>query len=202
MPSRKPTAPAKSKIALIPLNPDPVASLRVWGADVELGGQVFHVPARDAADWLTVLLADDLDLEAIFPGFCGPDVQVEVNQMLIDGTTDSEQLEKALCELLEEISGRRWWITVRLSRVLRMNWEIIGGLLASQGVVPTGVSLSYWLDGAYMTLLNHLAKNADQPQKVTDFCLWLVTAPASVAREQRDEIADSQAFLAAMRASR
>lgn len=200
--SQPPQNNAASKVALIPLNPDPVASMRIWAVEVVLADKVFTVPALDASRWLEILLAQDLDLEAMFPGFCGPQAVTEVNQLLLDGVVSGDEMEQAICEMIEEVSGRRWWITIRLARVLRMNWEVIGGLLASQGVRPDGVSLSYWLDGTYMTLLNHLVKNADKPQRVTDFCHWLVTPPASVARDQVNEIANSQAFLAAMRASR
>ena len=188
------------RITLSPLNPDPVASMRIWGGTVLLGDKTFRVPALDAASWLEVLLAETQDLEQIFPGFCGPEAVLDVNQMLLIGQVGPEDLEKSILDLLEEVSGRRWWITIRLCYALRRNWESAGGELARHGVTPFHVPLSYWLDAAYTTMIR-LILEGQKPKIAEDFTRALTTPPASEGRNI-DEEQNSLAFLAAMRNSR
>jgi hypothetical protein len=167
---------------------------------VDIGEDRWVIPALDAAEWLKVLLDDDLDPELIFPGFCGPDVIVEVNRKLIDGTITMEQMEKALYDVLEAASGRRWWIALRLARTVRTHWDRVGGELAANGVTPFGISLSYWLDGAYATFLR-LLKDAD-PQAMGDFTKKLTAPPPGMALAVFDHERANEAFRAAMKRAR
>lgn len=199
MPSRA-TDREPERINLSATNPDPVASMRIWGADVAVGGQTYKVPAMDAAGWLEILLAETVVFEDLFPATAGPSVVLEVNQMMLAGRVRQEELEKAILDLLEAVSGRSWWVTLRLCFALRKNWESVGGELARNGVVPFGVPLSYWLDGAYTTMIQLILGGA-KPKLAEDFTRALTTPPPSEGRDF-DEEANSLAFLAAMRGSR
>lgn len=199
MPSR-PGRQAPQTITLSPANPDPVASMRIWGADVQLGGQTFHVPAADAATWLQVLLAKDVVYEDLFPAMAGDEAILAVNQMLLVGHVGVEDLERAILDLVEEVSGRRWWITLRMCFSLRQSWESVGGELARHGVTPFGVPLSYWLDAAYSTAVDIILRGP-KPKQAQEWTRALTTAPPSEG-SQVDEEANSLAFLAAMRGSR
>jgi hypothetical protein len=186
-------------ISLSPVNPDPVASMRIWGADVTLGDQVFRVPAMDAAGWLEYLLADKIVYEDLFPGLAGPAAVVAVNQMLLDGEVSNEDLEQAILDLIEQVSGRAWWVTVKLCFSLRHNWESAGGELARNAVVPFGVPLSYWLDAAYATMIR-LFMEGPKPKDASRWTHELTVPPASETREI-DDVANANAFLAAFRAA-
>lgn len=199
MPSR-PVEKASERITLSPVNPDPVASMRMWGATVSLGDQAWRIPGLDASAWLEVLLGEPQNLEDIFPGFCGSEAVLDVNQMILIGRVEPEDLERAILDLLEEVSGRKWWITLRLCFALRKNWESVGGELARHGVTPFGVPLSYWLDAAYTTMIR-LIVEGPKPKVAEEFTRALTTPPASEGRNF-DEEANSLAFLAAMRGSR
>lgn len=185
-------------IRLAPTNPDPLASLAVWPVKVSLGGKVFSIPALDAAAWLMILLAEEIDLEAIFPGMAGPEAVAEVNRMLLWNEATEEELAEAIQDALEAVSGRRWWIAMRLCRIMRNFWERAGGELAASGVTPFGVSLSWWLDAAYATCIRLIAAN--DPKKLGEFTQSLVMPPPSEGRKV-DEVANSQAFLVALRQS-
>lgn len=186
-------------ISLSPINPDPVASMCLWGADVDFGGRQFYVPPFDAARWLEILLAEPVVFEDMFPGLAGPQAVVDVNQMMLADEASAQDLEQAILDLLEQVSGRRWWITVRLCFSLRRSWESIGGELARHGVTPFGVPLSYWLDAAYSTVIDVFMKGP-KPKQAADWTRALTMPPVSEAR-QIDEEANANAFLAALRAS-
>lgn len=186
-------------IQLLPTNPDPLASLDVYKVHVHLGDQRFVIPAIDAAGWLKILLDDPLNTEEIFPGLCGPADVVTVNQMMVSGLVSEEELTAAIYDVIEAASGRRWFIAVRLCGYARANWDRIGGELACHGVTPFKVSLSYWLDALYATMIRLIAEG--NPKKLTQFTADLTRLPPSEARIIDDE-AEGNAFLAMMRQAR
>jgi hypothetical protein len=176
---------------------DPLASLGMTGVDVLLPAGVWKIPAVDAATWLKVLLVEDLDLEAIFPGLCGPQAVFDCNQLLLTGELSEQEVADAVCDVIEVVSGRQWWVTLRLCHMFREHWELIGGALAAHGVSPWGVPLGWWIDAAYYVVVDRLSQ-AD-PQKAADFTHSLVIPPVTVIRERQDEVSEGNAFLASMR---
>ena len=181
-------------VHLSPVSPDPLASLDISGAVIEWDGDLWRIPHKPAVDWLRILLADTIDEEDIFPGMCGDAAVLDVNERLMQGAPDD--IERLALEVLEVISGRRWWITLRLARVVRENWEMIGGTLALHGVDPRQVSLSWWLDAAYTVLIERLV--GSDAKRAAEFTAALVATPPS-ERTEVDEEAEGNAFLAAMR---
>jgi hypothetical protein len=186
-------------IELLPTNPDPLASLDVYKVHVYLGGQRFTIPAIDAAGWLKILLDDPLNTEEIFPGLCGPADVVTVNQLIVNGVVTEDELAEAVRHVIEAASGRRWFITMRLCGSARANWDRVGGELACHGVTPFKVSLSYWLDALYATMIRLIMEG--NPKKLTQFTADLTRLPPSEARII-DDVAEGNAFLAMMRQAR
>lgn len=176
---------------------DPVSSLRSWGADVPFGDRSFHVPAMDAAGWLEFLLADPVEFEGLFPGLAGPEAVFEVNQLIVAGQASSEDLEQAILDLIETVSGRAWWVTLRLCFSVRANWGTVGGEMARQGMYPWGMPLGYWLDGAYSTMIK-LFMEGPKPKQAADWSRAIAQPPPS-ANRQVDDVANTDAFLAALR---
>lgn len=196
MPGRQ---PQPEVIHLSSQQVDPVSSMRVWGADVAFADRSFHVPAMDAAGWLELLLADPIDFEGLFPGLAGPEAVFEVNQMLVAGQADSKDLEQAILDLVEAIGGRPWWVTLRLCYSVRSNWEAVGGEMARMGMYPWGMPLGYWLDGAYNTVIDLLMKGP-KPKSAADWSRAVAEPPPSENR-QVDDVANTNAFFAALRAA-
>jgi hypothetical protein len=186
-------------ISLSPTNADPVSAMRCWGANVSFADEVYRVEPMDAAGWLELLLADPVDWEGLFPGLAGPQAVFEVNQAVLAGEADDEDVKQAILDLLEAVSGRAWWITLRLCGSVRSNWESLGGELARHGVVPWGVPLGYWLDAAYATMIDLMLKGP-RPKQASDWSRALTQPPPSETRNF-DEKANADAFLAALRAA-
>lgn len=172
---------ASAGVRISPTDADPLAALRICRIAVDLGDRRFIIPALPARDWLEILLAEDFNPEDVFPGLCEPDDVVAVNLMLINGEVTMDQMTEALYGVLEQASGRRWWVTIRLARTIRAGWDRIGGRLASHGVTPFDVPLAYWLDGAYAAILE-IIMEAD-PKAVGSFTQKLVAAPPGLAKQ-------------------
>jgi hypothetical protein len=151
----------------------------------------------DAAGWLELLLANPVDYEGLFPGLAGPQVVYEVNQKMINGLATEDDLGQAILDLVEAVSGRSWWITMRLCFSVRSNWESIGGEMARNGVHPWGMPLGYWLDAAYSTMIDLLLKGP-KPKSAADWSRAVAAPPVTELR-QLDEAANSDAFMAAFR---
>lgn len=177
--------------SLTPTKPDPLASLRPRSLLVDWDGVTWTVPAVPALSWLEILLAEEIDFEAIFPGLCGEDAVLDVNWRILSGTLDD--LEPVIRDCIEVASGRRWWITLRLMSVLRENWEAVAPAVA--GVPSDRVSLATWLDVAYGVLVERLSHD---PKYLSEFTSRLVQPPREAAEPINDEV-EGNAFLAAMR---
>ncbi len=187
-------------VRISPTDVDPLASLRISKVAVDLAGRRFLIPALDAAAWLEVLLDEELDPEALFPGLCAPETIIEVNDLIILGEITMGQMQEAIFDVIEAASGRRWWITLRLCKAIRGSWDVVGGELASRGVTPFGISLSYWLDGAYARIIRLLAEN--DPRSAADFARQLVSPPPGMAMENFDRDRAAEAFKANMNRAR
>lgn len=169
---------------------------------VEFGGQEFEIPAYPAARWLEVLLAEKVNLEAVFPGLAGLDAELAVNLAITGSKATQDELEQVIYEVLEAASGRRWWITLRLCMSLRAHWEWVGGAMARNGLTPFDVPLAFWLDGAYATMIHEMVASAAEPQdlnKIADWARALTVPPASQIRAEASDTMDRDAFLALAR---
>jgi hypothetical protein len=189
-------------VSLTATQADPLASLRMWGAGVVLGGVDFEVPPLPAARWLEVLLTPVPDPEAWFPGLCAADVELAVWQLMESGGATQEEFEQVIWDVLEEVSGRPWWITTRLCGSVRAHWDWVGGALALRGVDPMRLPLGAWLDAAYNTMVDGIVERTQDLRKLADWNRALTAPPSSVARQVLDEKANADAFLAALKAAR
>lgn len=199
MPGRSGGSGRPEVIHLSPMNVDPVSSMRTWGAEVNFASRTYKVPAMDAAGWLELLLAESIDYEGLFPGLAGPQAVFECNQLMLEGQADEDDLKQAILDLVEAVSGRSWWITLRLCFSVRSNWESVGGEMARMGVYPWGMPLGYWLDAAYATMID-LMLSGPKPKNAADWSRAIAQPPVTEVR-QLDEVANANAFLAALRAA-
>lgn len=187
---------SSAPIRVAPTDVDPLASLRVCRIAVDLGDRTFLIPALPARDWLEVLLDEELEPEALFPGLCDPDDIVEVNRMIIEGTVTAQQMTEAIYAVIESATGRRWWVAIRLCRTIRAGWDRVGGRLAANGVTPFDVPLSYWLDGAYDAILGIIGEG--DPKAIGRFTAQLTAPPPGMAKETFDQAKAAAAFRANM----
>lgn len=169
---------------------------------VELGGEDFVVPALPASRWLEVLLAPQILPENWLPGFLAPSDQLRCNQMLLEGLVETDDFEQAIWDVLEAVSGRRWWTALRLCASVRAHWEWVSGDLALRGVRPFDVPLSFWLDGAYSAMIAGILDRTQDPRKVADWTRVLTLPPVTEVRKDFDEQQNTDAFFAALRTAR
>lgn len=170
---------------------DPVWSLRCWPVEVELAGQTLEIPALPAADWLAVLARQPVDLEDVFPGLAPGGFEL-VDELLYTDLLDVESLQRLILEIISTVTGRPWWIAMRLISNSVHNWGIVGSKLILAGVDAGHVSLSAWLDAAFMIIVEGTPED-----KLTMFYSQLEFPPPGF--EPQEEIAtDRQAFLDAM----
>lgn len=135
--------------------------------ELELAGVVYAFPAKPAVDWLTVLMAEDLDLDRLILELCPTG-----SGLLFDESLDAQDLYDALLDVIEQVSGRRWWIALRLIKVIRENWNVLGAEMFFRNIDPARLSLSAWLD----TMLV-LTIRAIEPKEVAAFVMRLEAPP-------------------------
>lgn len=180
------SAPDTSKITVPSLNKDPVQSLQPWPVELSITGREFVIPALSAADWLTVLMVENLELADIFPGLLEDPEAVE--DLIMSGSLGIDEMEEVVLSIVEVASARRWWITLRLVEMARNSWDVVGAELLLRGVDATRVSLAGWLDMMLLVSLRSM-----DPKDVQMFTNKLESPPPSTKVEEAEmEISASQ----------
>jgi hypothetical protein len=145
------------------MNVDPVASLRIWAVELELGGRTYEVPALPAADWFPVISSMDLlqvlDLMPSSLSGEGPDL----DEMLLSGKVTGEEMTDALTSVVEEVTGRPYHAALVLAVAARDRWPVVGGELARRGFRWDEMPIGAALDAVYLTLVERI-KAEDIPR--------------------------------------
>jgi hypothetical protein len=185
------SVPDTSKVIVPSLNRDPVQSLQPWAVVVHCAGADVEIPALPATDWLAVLMADPVQFDDIFPGFLSPDDEAWVEEQILHGALDFDEFRETALAILETVSARRWWVTLRLVGVMKGSWDVLGSRLILRGVDASKLSLSAWLDIALITILENM-----EPKDTQMFTMRLERAPDEEDQPEPEPEMDSSAFLA------
>ena len=122
---------------------DPMAVVRCWAIDVDVGGATYTIPALPASEWLLAVLGA---LSDVVPGLLTrPD---ELDDQLIDGHL-GEECRTAAREAITAASGTTWWTATRLAQAATQT--AIGWELTSRGVDPTRLPFAAYLGAVYRT---------------------------------------------------
>jgi hypothetical protein len=133
---------------------DPLASMRCWAIEVELGGRTYDVPALSAIDWWPVLTsANPLTVLDIFESS-------DVDDRLLSGELEHTEMIGALREVIEEAAGRSFHAAVVLAMVANTQWPVINGALVQRGFRWEGQPLGAVLDAIYAVVTTALEKDA------------------------------------------
>lgn len=133
-------------------NRNPIQSLRPVSVPFIIGQREFEIPALPAADWLAVLMR---------PDWIGDDIFLELmpdGLKLLD-LIDPEQAEDLATDIIEEVTGRHWWIAFRLVGFLVETWEVMGPEAIFHQVDAEKLSLAAWLDAMLVLLLSRVSKD-------------------------------------------
>lgn len=144
-----------------------------------------------AAEWLTYLMHDVVDLFDIVPGLCGDEFERMVFEQMMDGVITKEDLRRVALDTLSAVTGRPWWFSMRLIKSTQMSWEIIGGELAFRGVDASRLSIAGWLDAVLLICLRNM-----ESAKVTMFMSQLEAPPQEEMANVEDMEMSADTFLA------
>jgi len=191
-----PTSPDSGRITIPKLNRDPVQSLCPFSVVVAVGDQDVEIPALPASDWLAVLMTENINLDDIFPGLLDSEDTDYVEDLITSGDLGIEEYEDILLTVLETVSARSWWVTIRLIETARTSWDNLGAELTLRGVDATQVSLSSWLDVLLLTIIKSM-----DPKDVQMWCLRLEAPPLEekVDEAEMEMEMSSSAFMAMAR---
>lgn len=160
-------------------NLDPVASLQCWPVEISYMGHRYTIPAMSALEWLDLIMEDFL-FTSIVPGLLSEDE----GNIFVSGVLDDEDGDEALyrlgAEVLEQVSARHWWITLRLIGVAKHSWPVLGAKMIER-VDASKISLAAWLD-VFTLLMAELIK----PEKATMLFSKIEIAPQG-ENESEDE---------------
>lgn len=153
-------------------------------------GTMFELPALPATDWLVILMTAEPELEDVFPGLLGEEEHSQVDEALIDGVLDLDEVYEACCTIIDAVSGRPWWVAMRLIEVARTNWHVLGAELLTNGVDSEQLSLSGWLDILLLLIMNRI-----DPKDAAMFTLRLEQPPADIEVEAKEPEMSASAFM-------
>lgn len=186
-----PDSPASAgQIQLPSLVTDPVWSLKQWPVIVEVAGEDLTIPAMCAADWLHVLMSDTFIADDVFPGMLGEEDRQYVEGLLHHGNLALEDSQGLGLEIVSQVSGRPWWVALRLITVARHSWDALGGDMAEK-VDASTVSLAAWLDALFLLMVR-----AIEDSKRTMFLMKLELAPEGWGPKPEELEISGDAFLA------
>lgn len=180
------------KIIVPNLVTDPVWSLDPWPVTIQLGRRELEIPALPARDWLAVLMVADFVPEAVLPGLLADPAEgdEEIGDALLAGEVDPEELDQAVLDVITAVSGRPWWVAMRLIGTARGAWQTIGAEMIMK-VDAARISLSAWLDVALLLMM----RNIDE-QQATMFALQLEMPPPNVDVEEVEPEMAASSFMA------
>lgn len=142
---------------------DPLRLLSRGPAYARVGGHELIVPWHPARDWLEAIRHDHRGLVLRLAEDAG-----DLVAGLADLSVPLSDVEKGSVQLLEEETGRRWWIALKLA--YSSAGESVLGELTLSGVDPGQVSIGQWCAAVYRVL----TRNCDAKERMKlDFELEL-----------------------------
>lgn len=136
---------------------DPLASMRCWAIELELGGRTYEVPALPAVDWWPVLVSADLSMILDFVAST-PDDPFNLDDLLLESAFTSAELTTTLMDAMEETAGRSFHAAFVLATVANSQWSAINGAMVQGGFRWDEQPLGAALDGIYAVVTGRLEK--------------------------------------------
>ena len=114
-----------------------------------------------AAGWLAVLLPKDWGLGDVFPGLLEPDDADWVDDQIAQGDISEDDLEAVQLNILSTVTGRPWYVSMRLIQIASGAWDSIGADILTQADAAV-LSIAGWLDVLYLVILRAMDENKTQ----------------------------------------
>lgn len=149
-------------------NTDPIWSLIPWPVEVDLvTGDTIEIRAEPALTWLQYLLSEQPDFIGLLE-----DLMPELDDAFFQHELPISALYKQLFEIIGIVSGRPYWVAMRLIQIAATAWNIIGPRVMTSGVDVTKVSLAGWLDAVLFLIVTNM-----DPKDTNRFCMQLEAPP-------------------------
>lgn len=171
---------------------DPLASIRIQDIYVTVGGVEYEMVGRCAADWLTVLAADDL--VSVLPGWLDQRSESLILDQLALGTITPQELDDATKDVLTAAAGRDWWWAMSLYAYAVgdvHHWSRVNGRLVLAGIDVEKISLSAWVDAVYAVHTEGISDN----DEYTKFKIQIDTPPDPSLINEEEEAAAFMSML-------
>lgn len=169
-------------------NRDPVASLRLHTLQFSYGGQEFETVQLTAADWLQVLMElEDLTLLDVLVDFLPEE---DGHRFITTFMTQDGDIGELFLNLLEQASGRLWWVAMRLVAVCLGAWQLVGSTLLLLGHRPDTMTLAAWLDIFTLKMLEMI-----KPDQATMLLMQIEMPPDGVELSTEDMEMSAEDFL-------
>lgn len=170
--------PEQHQVVIPKHNQDPVWSLKPWPIELELAGDIWDFPAAPATAWLVILMDEQPDLDRILVDLCPRGLELLFNQAV-----EPDALYRGILGLIEVVSARKWWITLRLISVVRQNWHVLGPEMIMAGIDPSVLSLAAWLDTMMVLTLRSM-----EPKETGLFVSRLEMPPPSEVKTEMERL--------------
>lgn len=138
---------------------DPLASMRCWAIELELGGRTYEVPALSAVDWWPVIASGD-PMRVLDFVVSTPTDPFNLDDLILSGEADTDEIGTVVMDAVEETAGRTFHAAYVLVTVATSNWAMINGELTRRGFRWEGLPLGAALDALYAEITNRLDKDA------------------------------------------
>lgn len=163
---------------------DPLASMRCWAIDIELGGHLFEVPPLTAADWWSILVGANpllvLDVAVSTDG-------ADLDEMILSGEVTAAELNEATMDAIEAVTGRPFQAAYVLATVAAKSWPVVGGQLAQSGFRWEEQPIGAALDAIYSIVVPAIPeKSEDGKRKPREEFLALLDKPMPGSKRQVD----------------
>lgn len=165
-------------------NRDPVRSLRPGPVAFLVKGKEYEIPALPAVDWLEVLMRPDWGGDDLFVELMPEGISLVLHDL------EPDQSEDLALQVIEEVTGRHWWIAVRLIQTLAQTWDVMGAEAIFNHVDAEKLSLAGWLDAMLVLLMSRL-----KDEDATMFAMQLEAPPFGEEIPEEEMVISEGQFL-------
>lgn len=153
---------------------DPAASLRMAEIHVDIGGTIYTMPRRSAADWIEATWEQDGTYFAYVPGLLLVEDRETIGEALLRGELDPMVVREAAWDAIAVGTGVEWWwVGHRLLHTIAEAWTQVGAPLVGSGFQPEHQPIGALIGAVIGQIQQNLAAKepAERQQIIAALCM-------------------------------